>query len=84
MIMERISIQYKKLKSVIKDIDKENNVKIAFSGIVHREDRDCKNMTDDTNKKLKSYCASIGIGFINNVNIDGSCLVFWLKIWLCM
>ena len=38
------------------------------------EDRNCKYMIDDTNKTLKSYCASVGIGFINNANIDGSCL----------
>ena len=30
----------KMLASVIKEIDKENDVEIAFSGIVHREDRD--------------------------------------------
>ena len=53
---------------------KENDVEIAFSGIIHSEDlRDSKEMIDDTNKKLKNYCASLGIGFINNANIDGFC-----------
>ena len=65
----------KKLVTVIKEIDKGNDIEIAFSGIIHREDLlDTKEMIDDTNKKLKSYCASLGIGFINNANIDGSCL----------
>ena len=65
----------KKLVIVIKEIVRENNVKIAFSGIIHREvRRNCKKMIDDTNKKLKIYCFSVGIVFINNANIDGSSL----------
>ena len=94
MIKNKISVQkmIKKLVNVIKEIDKENDIEIPFSGIVHREDRVCKNVIDDTSHKLKSYCASVGRGFINNDNIDGSCqieanytwitkvLVFWLKI----
>ena len=31
-------------------------------------------MIDDTKKKLKICCVSIGIGFISNVSINGSCL----------
>lgn len=57
---------------MIKEINKGNDIEISFCGIVYREDRGCKDMIDDTNKKLRSYCASIGIGFINNGNIDGS------------
>ena len=52
----------------------QNDIEIAFSSIVYRAGCDCKDMIDNTNKKLKSYCASVGIGLINNVNIDGSCL----------
>ena len=59
---------------MIKEIDKENDVEIDFSGIVHQEDRDYKDMIDDTNKKMKSYCASVGIGLINNANFDSSCV----------
>ena len=51
---------------MIKEIDKENYTETVFSGIVHREDRDCSDTIDDTIKKLKSYCASVEIGFINN------------------
>ena len=41
----------KKLLTAIKEIDKENDVEIAFSGIIHSEDlRDSKEMIDDTNK----------------------------------
>ena len=59
---------------MIKEIDKENDVEIDFSGIVHQEDRDYKDMIDDTNKKMKSYCASVRIGLISNANIDSSCV----------
>ena len=75
---------------MIKEI--ENGIEITFSGIICRAGRDCKDMIDNTNKKLKSYCASFEIGLTNNVNVDASCLsrsklhlsrkgnVFWLKI----
>ena len=46
--------------------------KMAFSGIIHR--KDCKYMIDNTNKKLKNYCAFVTIAFVNNANVDGSCL----------
>ena len=59
---------------MIKENDKENDVEIAFSGIVHRQDCNCMGMIDDTNKTLKSYSASVCIGFIHNANMDGSCL----------
>ena len=59
---------------MIKEINKENDLEITFSGIVHQEDCDCKDIMDSTSKKLKSYCGCVGIEFINNVSIDGSCL----------
>ena len=64
----------KKFVGVIKEIDKNNYVEIAFSGIVHREDRDRKDKIGGTNKKLESYCASARTESINNDNIDCSCL----------
>ena len=42
----------KKLVNEIKEIDKENDIEISFSGIIHLEDRNCKDVNDDTNKKL--------------------------------
>ena len=51
-----------------KEIDKENGVKIAFSGIIHRKDCDCKDMIDNTKKKKKkkieNYCAFVTIASI--------------------
>ena len=59
---------------MIKENDKENDAEIAFSGIVHRQDCNCMDMIAGTNKTLKSYSASVCIGFIHNPNIDGSSL----------
>ena len=60
----------KKLVSVVKEVDKDNSIKIAFSSIINREDEDFK----DVNNKLKNCCNSAGMDFVDNSKIDGSCL----------
>ena len=37
---------------------KENDVKIAFSDTFIEENRKCKEIIDDSNKKLKMYCTA--------------------------
>ena len=64
----------KKLVSVVKEFDKENSIKIAFSSIINRENDDFKDKIMDFNNKLKNYCKSAGMDFLDNSNIDGSCL----------
>ena len=64
----------KKLVSAVKEVDKSNSVKISFSSIINREDEDFKDKINDVNNKLKNYCNSGGMDFIDNSNIDGSCL----------
>ena len=64
----------KKLVSAVKEVDKDNSIKIAFSGIINREDENFKDKNNYVNNKLKNYCNSAGMGFIDNSNIDGSCL----------
>ena len=64
----------KKLVSAVKKVDKDNSIKIAFSSIINREDEDFKDKITDVNNKLKNYCNSAGMDFIDNSNIDGSCL----------
>ena len=64
----------KKLVSAVKEVDKDNSIKIAFSSIINREDEDFKDKINDVNNKLKNYCNSAGMEFIDNSNIDGSCL----------
>ena len=64
----------KRLVSAVIEADKDNFLKIAFSSKVNREDKDFKDQINDVNNKLKNCCNSAGIDFIDNSNIDGSCL----------
>ena len=71
--MRKGSQQYKKVKKlidVIQETDKENAMETAFLSILHCEDWDCKDVIDDNKKNWKNTV----LGFINNANIDGSCL----------
>ena len=43
----------KKLVSAVKEVDKDNSIKIAFSSIINREDEDFKDKIMDVNNKLK-------------------------------
>ena len=67
--------------SAVKEVDKGNSVKIKFASQIHREDEDFKDKVNDVNKKVKNYCNSAGTDFIDNSNIDGSCLN-WGKLHL--
>ena len=62
----------KKLINIVKEVDKDNSVKIAFSSIINREDEDFKDKINDVNNKLKNYCNEAGIDFIDNSKIGGS------------
>ena len=64
----------KKLVSAVKEVDKDHSVKTAFSSIINREDEDLKDKINDVNNKLNNYCNSAGMDFIDNSNIDRSCL----------
>ena len=61
----------KKRVSAVKEVDKGNSTKIAFSSIINCGDEDFKDKINDVNNKLKSYSNSAGIDFIDNSNIDG-------------
>ena len=64
----------KQLVCVVKEVDKNNSIEIAFSSIINREGEDSKDEINDVNNKLKSYCNSAGMDFIDNSNIGRSCL----------
>ena len=64
----------KKLVGAVKEVDKDNSIKTVFPSIINCEDEDFKDRVMDVNNKLKNYCYSAGIDFIDNSNIDGSCL----------
>ena len=64
----------RKVISTIKEIDVNNEIQIAFSSVIHRDDQDFKEEMKEIDRKLKNLCKGQGIKFINNNNIDGSCL----------
>ena len=62
------------LLTTIKEIDVNNERKITFSSVIHRNDQDFEEDIKEINRKLENLCKGKGIKFINNNNIDGSCL----------
>ena len=59
--------------TTIKEID-VNEIQIAFSSVIHCNDQDFVEEIKEINRKLDNFCKGKGIKFINNTNIDGSCL----------
>ena len=64
----------KKLVSALKEVDKDNSIKIALSGIRNRDNDDFKDKINDVNNKLKNYCNAAAMVFIDNASINVSCL----------
>ena len=60
----------KKLISAVKEVDKDNSVKIAFSSKI-KKDECFKDKINDVSNKLKNYCNSAGMDFNDDSNIDG-------------
>ena len=60
--------------SSIKEYDTDDNIKIALSSIIHRSDHDFEDKINETNRKLGNLCKGKGMIFINNSNIDSTCL----------
>ena len=64
----------KKVITTLKEIDINNEIQIAFSSVIHRDDQDFEEEIKENNRKLENLCKGKGIKFINNTNIDCSCL----------
>ena len=64
----------KEVITTIKEIDVNNKIQIVFSSVTHLDDQDFEEEIKEINKKLENLCKGKGIKFINNNNIDGSCL----------
>ena len=64
----------RKVITTIKEIDVNNERKITFSNAIHRDDQDFEEDIKEINKKLEHLFKGKRIKFINNNNIDGSCL----------
>ena len=74
-IQNKVNILQKVRKVITtnKEIDINNEIQIAFSSVIHRDDQDFEEETKEINRKLENLCKGKGIKFINNNNIDGSC-----------
>ena len=64
----------RKVITTIKEIDVNNERKITFSNVIHRDDQNFEEDIKEINRKLENLCKGKGIKFINNTNIDCSCL----------
>ena len=64
----------RKCVEVIRELDNTENIQIGFSSIIQRSDKDFSNEIKDTNIKLKNYCLGKGFIFVDNDNINESCL----------
>ena len=51
-----------------------DNIKIALSSIIHRSGHNFEDKINETNRKLENLCKGKGMIFINNSNIDSTCL----------
>ena len=58
----------------IKDYDTDDNMKIALSSIIHQSDHDFEDKINETNRKLENLFKGKSMIFINNSNIDSTCL----------
>ena len=67
----------KKIKKLVKEIDeydKQNPPKVVISSLIKRYDQDVNDDIANINEKLQRFCNSKGLSFIDNNNIDRTCL----------
>ena len=65
----------KKVKKFVKEIEEnDGSMDIVISGLIKRFDRNAIDDTERINEKLKQWCIGKGLTFINNNNINESCL----------
>ena len=63
----------RKVVAAVKEIDTEGKIKLGFSGIVARGDINKEDIVS-TNNRLEKYCKGNEFFFIDDSNIDTSCL----------
>ena len=67
----------KKIKRLVKEIEEnnhENIPQVVIFNIIKRNDQDYNEEIQSINDKLQRFCTSKGLSFIDNNNIDKSCL----------
>ena len=66
--------EVKKIVSNIQEVDNTRNIQFGFSSIVRRAEKDYSKEIKDINTRLKSYYLGKDLIFVDNSNIDESCL----------
>lgn len=67
----------KKVRNLVKcvyDVDKNEEIQIGFLGIISRQDRKLENKINESKAKLSKYCEGKEFIFVDNNNINKSCL----------
>ena len=64
----------RKCVEAIRELDNSENIQIGFSSIMHRSHKDFSKEISELNVKLKKYCLGRGFIYIDNDNINESCL----------
>ena len=64
----------RKVVAAVKEIETEGKIKLGFSGIVARGNVNKEEDIVSTNNRLEKYCKENEFFFIDNSNIDASCL----------
>ena len=64
----------RKIVSAIQEMDSIRNIRLSFSSIVQRAYKDYSKEIKDVNTRIKSYCLGKGLIYVDNSNIDKSCL----------
>ena len=62
----------RKLVKVVCEIDESEKIKIGFSSVIYRKDKDLEDEPKEVNVKLKQYCVGKGFFLIENDNIRES------------
>ena len=62
----------RKLVKVVREIDESQKLKIGFSSVIYRKDKDLEDERNEVNMKLKKYCEGKGFVFTENADISES------------
>ena len=66
--------RFLKVVAAVKEIDTEGKIQFGFFGIVARRDINKEEHNVSTNNRLENHCKGNEFFFIDNSNIDASCL----------
>ena len=66
--------RFRKVVAAVREIDTEGKIQFGFFGIVARRDINKEENNVSTNNRLENYCKGNEFFFIDNSNIDASCL----------